>query len=113
MISTHIRLMYMKMRLEKKAIDKIYKRRDRIDMPEYRRQKVWPIGKKRLLIDSILKGWRMPKFYLLKLDERNFECVDGQQRLNAIWDFYEGKIELDSDIAGRVGGAKYSDLKNS
>lgn len=59
----------MKMRLEKKAIDKMYKRRDRIDMPEYQRQKVWPRRKKRLLIDSILKGWRMPKSYFLKLDD--------------------------------------------
>ncbi len=100
----------MKMRLEKKAIDKIYKRRDRIDMPEYQRQRVWPDKKKRLLIDSIIRGWRMPKFYFVKLDVSSYECVDGQQRLNAIWEFYEDTLELDDDLAGRLGGSKYSEL---
>lgn len=101
----------MKMERRPKAIDKLYKRRDRIDMPEYQRQKVWPAQKKRLLIDTILKGWRLPKFYFVKLDDNNFDCVDGQQRLSAIWDFFEGKLALDEGMAARYGGATYEELR--
>ena len=98
----------MKLECRSRAIDKIYKRRDRIDMPDFQREEVWPITKKRLLIDSILKGWHLPKFYFRKLDEGTFECVDGQQRLTAIWEFFDDVLELDTETAKRVGGTKYS-----
>jgi hypothetical protein len=98
------------MKLERRtcAIDKVYKRRYRIDMPDFQREKVWPVAKKRLLIDSLLKGWHLPKFYFRKLDENSYDCVDGQQRLTAIWEFFDGTLELAPDMAKRVGGAKYS-----
>lgn len=50
----------MKLERRARAIDKVYKRRDRIDMPDFQREEVWPDTKKRLLIDSILKGWHLP-----------------------------------------------------
>jgi hypothetical protein len=77
-------------------------------MPDFQREEVWPITKKRLLIDSILKGWHLPKFYFRKLDENSYDCVDGQQRLTAIWEFFDDSLELDAEMAKRVGGAKYS-----
>ena len=76
----------MKIERRPRAIDKIYKRRDRIEMPDFQREEVWPDQKKRLLIDSILKGWHLPKFYFRKLEDGSFECIDGQQRLTAIWE---------------------------
>lgn len=100
----------MKLERRARAIDKVYKRRDRIDMPDFQREEVWPDSKKRLLIDSILKGWHLPKFYFRKLDENNYDCVDGQQRLTAIWEFFDDTLELDADMAKRAGGAKYSQL---
>ena len=77
-------------------------------MPDFQREEVWPNTKKRLLIDSILKGWHLPKFYFRKLDENSYDCVDGQQRLTAIWEFFDDTLELDTEMAKRVGGAKYS-----
>jgi hypothetical protein len=100
----------MKMETRGKAIDKIYKRRDRIDMPDFQREEVWPESKKRLLIDSILKEWHLPKFYFRKLDDGSFECVDGQQRLSAIFEFFEDQLALDEDTAKKAGGNKYSQL---
>lgn len=100
----------MKIERRARAIDKVYKRRDRIDMPDFQREEVWPDLKKRLLIDSILKGWHLPKFYFRKLDENSYDCVDGQQRLTAIWEFFDDTLELDAVMAKRVGGAKYSEL---
>ena len=74
-----------------RAIDKIYKRRDRYDIPDWQREEVWDDAKKRRLIDSILRGWKLPKFYFLKTSEdpEEFEVVDGQQRLAAIFGFFE------------------------
>ena len=100
----------MKMERRGRAIDKVYKRRDRIEMPDFQREEVWPDAKKRLLIDSILRGWHLPKFYFRRIDEGSFDCVDGQQRLTAIWEFFDDALELDAETARRIGAAKYSDL---
>ena len=100
----------MKMELRRRAVDKIYKRRDKIEMPDFQREEVWPELKKQMLVDSILRGWHLPKFYFKKSLDGSYECVDGQQRLNAIFDFYDDKFELTEAAANTFGGAKYSDL---
>jgi hypothetical protein len=98
----------MKMELRRKAIDKIYKRRDKIEMPDFQREEVWPESKKQTLVDSILKGWHLPKFYFKKGSDGSYECVDGQQRLNAIFEYYDEKFELAEDSP--FAGLRYSDL---
>jgi hypothetical protein len=100
----------MKMELRSRAIDKIYKRRDRIEMPDFQREEVWPVEKKRKLLNSILRGWHLPKFYFRIVDDGTYECVDGQQRLVAIWEFYDDKLILDEQSAGEFGGNHYSKL---
>ena len=102
----------MQMTPARRAIDKIYKRRDRYDIPDWQREKVWGSQQKRLLIDTILKGWKLPKFYFLKLSEDpdEFEVVDGQQRLAAIFEFFDDELELSKTSAAQFGGARYSEL---
>jgi len=100
----------MKMELRSRALDKLYKRRDRIEMPDFQREEVWEDEKKRLLIDSILRGWHLPKFYFRKTGEGTFECVDGQQRLTTIWEFNDNKLELDKAAAKKYGGKTYREL---
>jgi hypothetical protein len=53
----------MEVRAERRALDKIYKRRDRYEIPGWQRSKVWSTEQKRRLIDTILRGWKLPKFY--------------------------------------------------
>ena len=93
----------MQMRAEKRAIDKIYKRRDRYEIPDWQREEVWTLDKKQLLIDSILRGWKLPKFYFLKVASNpdEYEVVDGQQRLMAIFEFCDNELPL-SDESARV-----------
>jgi hypothetical protein len=100
----------MKMELRHRALDKIYRRRDRIDMPDFQREEVWSEDQKRKLIDTILRGWHVPKLYFRKVDEGSFECVDGQQRLIAIWEFFDNKLSLDRHSARQYGGDTYSKL---
>lgn len=103
----------MKMELREKALDKLYKRRNRIEIPEYQRSEVWPKAKKQKFIDTIFKGWHVPKLYFRKIDDETFECVDGQQRLNAVFDFYENKLPLLEEQAKLYKGKYYEDLPAS
>ena len=92
-------------------------RKKKIDpKPQYQRGLVWSLSQKQLLIDSILRGYDIPKLYLRKIDNPDYdwEVVDGQQRLRAIWDFLENNyaVSEDSDpVDGHeVAGKVYEDL---
>ena len=101
----------MKITHGRRALDKVYKRRDRYEIPDWQREKVWDTPKKKQLIDSILRGWRLPKFYFLKTDEDAYEVVDGQQRLNAIFEFFDNELGIDEESIKSFGGPYYKDLK--
>ncbi len=102
----------MKMTAQKRALDKIYKRRNRYEIPEWQRGKVWDRAKKQKLIDTILRGWKLPKFYLLKNSNapEEFEVLDGQQRLTAVFQFFDGELALSDESAEKFGGHYYSEL---
>ena len=100
----------MKMETRSRAIDKMYKRRDRIEMPDFQREEVWPLEKKMLLIDSILKGWHLPKFYFSASEDGVLECVDGQQRLNAIFSFFGNDLSLGENTESGLKGKTYDEL---
>lgn len=105
----------MQINLRSRALDKIYKRRDRYDIPDWQRSKVWSPAMKQKLIDSILRGWRLPKFYLLRTNAspEEYEVLDGQQRLAAIWEFLDNELELSEDSKCRFGGPLYRDLEDA
>ncbi len=100
------------MRSKRRALDKLYKRRDRYEIPDWQREEVWGTDRQQLLIDSILRGWKLPKFYFLKTSDNpdEFDVVDGQQRLNAIWEFFDDRLELSDESAARFGGGTYNTL---
>jgi len=102
----------MKMQSRTRAVDKIYKRRDRYEIPEWQRQEVWSRSKKQNLIDTLLRGWRLPKFYFLKMsdDPEEYEVVDGQQRLVTVFEFFGNELPLAEKTAKEFGGTYYKDL---
>ncbi len=102
----------MRMESRKMALDKVFKRRNRYDIPEWQRDEVWSKERKQLLIDSILRGWKLPKVYFAKTsdDPEEFEVVDGQQRLSTIFEFFDGELELSGDAAKQYGAATYAEL---
>jgi hypothetical protein len=80
-------------------------RLDEIDMkPGYQRHgNLWSESDKAYLIDSILNGFDVPKIYLAdftygnsRLNQKSlpYAMIDGKQRLEAISDFFTGKIVL-------------------
>lgn len=103
--------LFMKILKDKKALDKLYRRRDRYDLqPDFQREKVWSLEKEQKLIDSILKKWDIPKFYLNAIDDENFEVIDGQQRLNSIYKFFSNDIPLSNKLSKEYRGSYYDDL---
>lgn len=105
----------MEMQSGRRAIDKIYKRRHRYEIPDWQRQEVWSRSKKQNLIDTILRGWKLPKFYFLKVsdDPETYEVVDGQQRLVTIWEFLGGELPLADRTAEEFKGRYYTDLPDN
>ena len=85
--------------------------------PDYQRGEVWTVAKKKKLIDTIIRGWMIPPIHLIS-DENAIveEVLDGQQRLVAIRDFFEGKFSIDGSIhplskdVSQLDGKYFEDL---
>ena len=84
---------------------------------EFQRGIVWSKGQRLLLIDSILRGYDLPKIFLRKLPDGSpflFDVIDGKQRLTSIWEFLADKLRLprNASFPGMcdVGGKKWSEL---
>jgi hypothetical protein len=74
--------------------------------PDYQRPGgVWSLSKKQLFIDSLINRYDIPKFYFHHLigvhaaEGMRYAIIDGKQRLQAIWDFFDGKFALSRDFA--------------
>ena len=85
---------------------------------EYQRGKVWSQPQQALLIDSIMRGFDIPKIFLRKLPDGSphlFDVIDGKQRLTAIWRFVANDFRLLRTIGplselGDLGGKYWSEL---
>lgn len=66
--------------------------------PDFQRGEIWTPQKKKKLIDSILRGWRIPPIHVVLSGQAIDEVLDGQQRLAAIRDFYDNIISVDGHI---------------
>ncbi len=84
--------------------------------PDFQRPAVWGTSQKQLLVDTILRDYDVPKLYWRKTGSKpdTYDVVDGQQRLRALWDFFDGNFKLPKDadpIDGEiVAGCAYQDL---
>ncbi len=96
--------------------------------PYQRRGRLWSSADKAYLVDSILNEFDIPKFYVAdftwgnsQLNEAQlpYAIIDGKQRFEAIFDFYDGKIQLQDDFEYRsnpkhkLGGLSYRDLRDN
>ena len=78
--------------------------------PPYQRKNVWPTHKKQALIDSFFRRHYVPDIVLREVhtpDHRmKYEVVDGQQRINAIQEYFEEEFKLPktlNDITSEAG----------
>ncbi len=84
--------------------------------PDFQRGEIWTLQKKQKLIDSILRGWKIPPIHVIHNNQSIDEVLDGQQRLAAIRDFYDNIICIDGKILPenseliQLDGMHYRDL---
>src|SRR4030067_1397173 len=67
---------------------------------EYQRSKMWSQSKRQLLLDSIINDLPIGTFILKKRDDGRFEVLDGQQRIDAIFDFMDGYLATPNTTKG-------------
>lgn len=91
----------MKSKIKEWKILDLYKRRDQILFPVYQRGNVWYDDKRSTLIDSIMRGIDVPKLYLQKT-KNGWDCIDGNQRINAIVGFIEGEFLYQGDTFNKM-----------
>ena len=78
--------------------------------PEYQRRLVWDKRKKSRFIESLLMNVPIPPVFLYEVNLSRYEVMDGQQRLNAILEFYENTLTLTGLAECAVlNGFRYSD----
>lgn len=88
--------------------------------PEFQREGVWPQPAKAYLIDTILSDRPIPLLFFSKvIDARtnraNYDVVDGQQRLRAIFEFLDDRFGLprSETTDERWRGRRYSSLEDA
>ena len=69
--------------------------------PEYQRGEAWNDDQRKKLIDSVLRGYQLPIFYLHYkktvaggLTRESYDIIDGQQRITSLYGFVEGAFRL-------------------
>jgi Protein of unknown function DUF262 len=101
--------MRVKRTIKEWTIEELIECQPQLSFPDFQREKqLWSIKKKALLIDSILQDYDIPKLYFNQPDKKKqeFEVIDGQQRLWAIWDFFGDVYSVKSN----GNELKFSDL---
>lgn len=100
---------------------------DKIEFPEFQREPtVWKLEKKRRLMDSILRDFNISPIYLFKKSPGEYDCIDGRQRLNAIYSFLglnpaddnnefdlemKNEIFQDGERFAEINGLKYKTIE--
>lgn len=107
-----------------------YKQRNVIDFdpPYQRKARLWSRSDKAYLIDSIINGFDIPKLYmadfqmggaLLNSAGKEYAIIDGKQRFEAVFDFFNQTLTLNADFIWRrnpqlkLGGLSLKDLRNN
>lgn len=115
---------------EAKTLTWWYRRREKIDMepPYQRRGRLWSAADKAYLVDSILNGYDIPKLYIadftwgesgLNAARLPYAIIDGKQRLEAIFDFFDNELVLNSDFVFaddpslKLAGLSYKDIRKN
>lgn len=95
--------------MEPLSIGTFHKIKEKIDFfPIYQRYGgIWSTERKRLLIDTIINGFDIPKFYFNYFVEANnvlnpkgysYAVIDGKQRLQTILDYLNDKFSLSDNF---------------
>lgn len=69
--------------------------------PDYQRNYIWSPNDQNYLVDTILKGYPLPSFFIYLDNNGKYEMVDGQQRSKTIYRFIKGQISSSKETGSR------------
>jgi len=86
----------------------------KVDTTYQRPADVWSYNDKQCFIDTLLRGEPIPIFFFNYVtNEDIYYIVDGQQRLNCIFDFNNNKIKLNKEFSeSTLDGKTFKDLSS-
>ena len=93
-------------------ISELVKNIGEIEFPEFQREpNVWKLDKKQRLIDSIFRDFDISSIYLHKKESGGYDCIDGQQRINAIMSYLgmNDADEEDNKFHSKIENEIYND----
>jgi hypothetical protein len=77
--------------------------------PEYQRRLRWTAAQKSRLIESLLLNIPIPPVFFYESDAARYEVMDGQQRLNAVGEFFNGSFSLVGlKVLSPLNGIRYA-----
>lgn len=90
-------------------------RKELILSPKFQRRSVWNPKGKSYLIDSVIKGFPLPPFFIrervIASERRTIrEVIDGQQRIRTILEFIADKFTMQEVHNKEYGKKKFSEL---
>lgn len=98
----------------------MYRSNELIIDPEFQRMFRWPEGSQARFIESLLLELPVPPIFLLELEDRVYELIDGLQRISSFLHFrgeltidggaMEPLVLADCDIVKELNGLTYADL---
>ena len=90
----------MEFELEEFTTMQLYEKRGMLSYPEYQRDdNIWSDKNRKYLIDSMLRGFDIPKIYFHVADNYGgYDVIDGRQRLRAIFDFIKNEFTTDEKL---------------
>lgn len=94
------------------SLVKLLQKPGSMDLPTFlKSRKAWEKQKQSRLIESFLINIPIPPIVLYKKHYNAYQVIDGQQRIAAIRDFYENKLELTGlEILSEIEGLTYREL---
>lgn len=86
--------------------------------PAFQRNSVWPRAAKAYLIDTILADRPIPVLYFergisLQTGRPEYTVIDGQQRMRAVFDFFDGRFSLTESEGTAWSRKKWKSLSDS
>src|ERR1035437_9355260 len=82
--------------------------------PLFQRRRRWDQVRQSQLIESFIMNLPVPPVFLYESNYNTFEVMDGQQRITAILDFYEGRLTLKGlERWPELNGRTYSQLPSN
>jgi hypothetical protein len=79
--------------------------------PHFQRRSRWDAERQSKLIESFIMNMPVPPVFLYERTFNSYEVLDGQQRITAIMDFYEGRLRLKGlERWTELNGMTYSQL---